>query len=361
MNQCPQNPCCSPFDASYEEATHFFQARNTPFEIRRGNPKAWRIRAKLAVRGTKDEPLIGLFKEGSHEVYEIPQCAAHHPLINQAQNLVKSWMITNQITPYDEKTGQGHIRYLQFIVERTSERVQVSFVLNISCDLPIKSLIENAPTHFWHSIWTNLNSSLSNTIFSEDWRCLYGEKWIVEEICGYPGCYLPGSFGQANLEMFEQLIYCIKDQLPLNQRLVEFYAGIGIIGIALAEKTQSVLLNEINPSSKLCFDEIVYRLPETIRQKLSYQLASAQNQLSLIDQGDIILVDPPRKGLSPSFLKALNNSTVPHTLIYISCDFNSFMRDTQALQSHWQLKKAQGYLFFPGTNHLETLCFFSRK
>lgn len=357
MNNCTNKPCCSPYTGDFPEAKAFFQQLNIPFPIIAGNPCGWRTRSKLAVRGTVDCPLIGLFKEHSHEVYEIPACAAHHPQINLAISLIKQWMISCKIPPYSE-IGQGILRYLQLVVERKTGKIQASFV--IFKDENFRSHLKKLLDHdIWHSLWININSSPSNTIFSPNWELFYGPEWLDEEIAGVPASFLPGSFGQANLTMFEKLIDSINTQLPPGDVLGEFYAGIGIIGIALSNKFSRVILSEINPESKRCFDHMLPSLDST---KLDYRLGSSLQALDILNEIDVAIVDPPRKGLTIPFLKALNGSKRVKTLVYVSCGFSSFVRDAnQLLDWGWKIEKAEGYQFFPGTPHLETLCLFKRN
>ena len=52
------------------------------------------------------------------------------------------------------------------------------------------------------------------------------------------------------------------------------------------------------------------------------------------------------------------------TLVYVSCGFDALARDAEKLLSSeggWKLESATGYVLFPGSNHVETLCIFKRK
>jgi 23S rRNA (uracil1939-C5)-methyltransferase len=359
MNPCINTPCCSPYMGDYEEETSFFQNLNIPFPIIAGNPCGWRMRSKLAVRGTIDAPSIGLFKERSHDVYEIPKCAAHHPQINLAISCIKHWIKRCKIPPYREAGHSGLLRYLQLVVQRKTGRVQASLVISSEESARFKTHLQKLlEDNIWHSLWINKNPSHSNTIFSPNWELFYGPEWLEEEIGGVPCSFLPGSFGQANLTMFERLIASIDTSLPPGGVLGEFYAGIGIIGISLAKKFSRVILSEINPESKRCFDHMRASLDST---HLDYRLGSSLEALDILNEIDTAIVDPPRKGLDFPILKALNESKRVKTAVYVSCGFSSFVRDAnQLLEWGWKITKAEGYLFFPGTPHLETLCLFSR-
>jgi 23S rRNA (uracil1939-C5)-methyltransferase len=361
---CANSPCCSSYKGNYEEVKSFFASQNIPFEIISGKKAGSRIRSKLAVRGSNQKPLIGLFYPGSHEVFEIPSCMVQHEKINQAVALIKKWMVLHQIVPYQEKASSGDLRYIQCVVERASSKVQISFVLN-NDSLPFRKALQEfislCPPHFLHSIWLNFNTKASNTIFGPKWELIFGSKWLEEKIAGVSVCYLPGSFGQANLGSFEQLVESIKRNILPNQKIGEFYAGVGIIGLSLAETASQVILTEINPESKICFDEMFHRLHPDIAKKVSYKLTKADQALDILDEVDVAIVDPPRKGLGSAFINALAHSKA-QTLVYVSCGWPSLIRDLGLLkEKDWVVTKAEGYPFFPGTPHLETLCFLSRN
>lgn len=364
-DECKNLPCCAEYKGNYEEVQSYFAVEKIPFRIIPGEKKSSRNRSKLAVRGTSQKPLIGLFYPGTHQVFEIPCCFLQSNKINQAVSLIKQWIIANQIAPYREADNGGMLRYIQCILERKTASIQISLVLNANSkpsgfDNVIQNLIQMCPPEFLHSIWINYNPSVVNAIFSQNWEHIYGKKWVEETVSGVHVSYLPGSFGQANLGMFEKLIESIKKNIPSYKRVGEFYAGVGIIGLSVAPQSRSVVLSESNPDSKICFDEMAKHLPEDIHSKVSYRLSKTEKVLDLLNEIDVAIVDPPRKGLDRSFISAISHSEV-ETLIYVSCGFPSLMRDLQLLKEKgWKITKAEGYPFFPGTPHIETLTFLER-
>lgn len=336
----------------------FISSRLGSFTIHEGPKTGWRVRSKLAVRGTVEAPLIGLFKEGTHDVYELIDCPDHHPHINQAAQLVKSWMMRHKILPYNEKGHGGILKYLQFVVERHSGKVQASFVVRKKegfADL-LKLLLKESPQDFWHSLWINFHPEPSNTIFSTHWQLVEGKEWLYETIAGVRACFLPGSFGQANLEMFEKLLHNAKPLVQPQRKALELYAGIGIIGLSMADQLSSLDLCENNPESKKCFDEMMDTTPY---HNVQYHLVAAKESLDFLGNADLLIVDPPRKGLEGSLIEKLPSTL--QELLYISCGADSFMRDTLLLEHKgWKLVSAEGFLFFPGTPHIETLAFFKK-
>lgn len=129
---------------------------------------------------------------------------------------------------------------------------------------------------------------------------------------------------------------------------------------------------------------------EPVGEKTSYMVASAAKALKSGQAlgADVIIVDPPRKGLEPEVLdelcKPINENqdyvedismlTIPdhmaswtndaRCLIYVSCGFEALARDAERLLTSnggWKLESATGYLLFPGSDHVETLCIFRRE
>lgn len=125
-------------------------------------------------------------------------------------------------------------------------------------------------------------------------------------------------------------------------------------------------------------------------QKTGYMVASASKALrdgQALGAG-VLIIDPPRKGLEPEVLTELckpfnpnqgyvedkNFLTTPdhmvswvndvQTLIYVSCGFDALARDSERLlssQGGWMLQSATGYVLFPGSDHVETVCIFKRQ
>jgi 23S rRNA (uracil1939-C5)-methyltransferase len=123
--------------------------------------------------------------------------------------------------------------------------------------------------------------------------------------------------------------------------------------------------------------------------KATYTVANAGSALRSGQAlgSDVMIVDPPRKGLEDDVLEELFKPFNPRqpnvespdmmtiedylvnwtndvrTLIYVSCGFDAFARDCEKLLTSpggWKVESVTGYVLFPGSNHVETLCIFRR-
>ncbi|KAJ4798540.1 S-adenosyl-L-methionine-dependent methyltransferases superfamily protein [Rhynchospora pubera] len=419
-----------------QDVKKFFEENGVKdFSFHSGKLWEWRCRAKLAVRGTPNEPLVGLYQEGTHNVVDIPLCKAHHPRINAAVDLLKQGIAELNIRPYDEDSGFGELRYVQMAVttyntslplaERYLQgKVQVSLVWNSRDERSPNSgklfelsnfLWKNAgpgsSMHLIHSVWANFQTTSTNVIFGHKWRHLEGEREFWEHLGGIDASIDPSSFGQANTQAFNSLLRKLQNYVPKGSSVLDLYSGAGVIGLSVAatRKCRSVKCVEINKESKASFEKSLSRLPKTLECAISWHNTDASLEpLHWLEGSDVVIVDPPRKGLHPSLVDALQKVSLsnkkvatklessltraknekrpwilrareasvqvetgtnldsdqiwPSTLIYISCGWDSFKEDCRNLvgKNGWHLEKAHAFNFFPGTQSIEVLAIFKR-
>lgn len=376
INNCPHFNACSGctlkdiYDLStWKEVVSFIKDANselTPI-LYANDFKSSRSKAKLAVQKKEEEILIGLYKEFTHEVIDIPNCLLHHPSINIAITEIKKALKKFNLSIYDQKNKKGLVRYLQLFVQKNSGKVQVSFVLNTN---EIKALgdlkdffnyLLSQSKNIFHSIWINLNEKDSNAIFSDRWQLLFGEEYFWQKIKKVELPFHPMSFSQSNLELYERLIEKIEEEISFlelkRKNILELYAGNGSIGLNLAHRSNKMVLVESNPFSMIFFDKIALKKEFENIIFLNKEVRELENE---IDESDIIIADPPRKGLDPEIIKKLLVKDAGY-FIYISCNFKTFKRDTEILKPHWKIRKAHGFLFFPGTEHIEIMAVFEKN
>lgn len=343
-----------------EEVKSFFLSINpslvVPLYV--GEVTGWRTRSKLAVRGSALDPKIGLFRRGTHEVVAIPDCPLHHPAINKAYCALREKMVEKKLAPYEEGKLAGLIRYLQFAVERKSRRVQLTVIVNRSGKDPlVEKFVKQLYTErMFLGIWVNYQAESTNRIFGHKWELVAGEPYLWEKLGGVDCAFHPACFIQAHLSLFEQILESIRQSILPNSRIVEFYAGIGVIALSLARLSSEIVCSEVNPYAEECFHLSRLLLTREVQKKVSFVSGKAGENVHLIEGAEVVIVDPPRKGIDPPLLDALLAASHLKQIIYLSCYFPSFKRDSEKLVNQgWRVEKAEGYLLFPGTDHVEVL------
>lgn len=350
---CPHYSLCSGCQLSdiynppiWQEAHRFFKKQNIDSSLITEGFSQTRLKAKLAVRSG---PEIGLFKKNTHDVISIPQCLVHHASINRAVALLKEEIIRHRLPLYCEKTLKGQLKYTQLFVERSTGRVQLALVLNAN-EAPESFCQALLKQDIWHSIWLNFHPKATNRILGETWRHIHGEPFLWQTIHNTPIAFHPAAFSQTHLPLFEKMLQKIESWIQTSDRVLELYAGVGAIGLCIRKNAKSITLVENNRFAHLSFLQSKIDIP---------YLCIDAKEASLKDI-DLIIVDPPRKGLDPLLIQKLSELPTAR-LIYVSCGFDSFQRDCEALiLQGYKLKEASGYLLFPGTNHVEILALLEK-
>lgn len=370
---CSLFPICSGCDRInairippiFYELQEFFFQNGIEFEIASKNITNWRSRAKLAVRGKSTLPKIGLFSTGTHEVVDMCFCPHHYPVMNDALKLIRKKMVQFNIVPYQESGNKGRLKYIQMVGNRESSKIQLTLVWN-SDDLwnGEKRFLQDLYSEegIFHSLWNNFHPIPSNTIFGNVWELFLGEEDFWQKIGNIPFCLHPSCFSQAHLEMFEDVLKYISSSITTGSSILEFYAGVGCISTCISTEAIKVCMVESSRYAKSCFEKTISSFPNNEREKFSFIQSSVEEcDLGGIQDIDTLIVDPPRKGLSASCKEKIDLVN-PRQLFYVSCGPRSFMRDCEEFfHKGWKLKKAKGFLFFPGTDHLEIVAEFSNS
>ncbi|MDR1303526.1 MAG: class I SAM-dependent RNA methyltransferase [Puniceicoccales bacterium] len=136
--------------------------------------------------------------------------------------------------------------------------------------------------------------------------------------------------------------------------LLDIYCGVGVFGICGSQKFQSVTGIEINERAielakkNAAINEI---------NNISFTIGSAENIFAkrLPDNTQTAaIIDPPRKGCDPLFLKQLVNF-LPKKIVYVSCSPDTQARDLRFLSTHYAVRRVQPFDLFPQTRHIENI------
>lgn len=191
---------------------------------------------------------------------------------------------------------------------------------------------------------------------------LYGTGEITaresscENINGKKLFFGQDTFFQINIAMLKELINDLKINLALNgnETLADIYCGVGTFGIILSDNAKKVLAVE---SSADNIPFLMKNIAENNKNNISVYEGPGEYLIDsvLSQKPDVIILDPPRKGLDAKITKALIEK---HSglIAYISCDPSTLIRDLKILSNRFKISFLRCYDFFPHTPHIETLC-----
>jgi tRNA/tmRNA/rRNA uracil-C5-methylase (TrmA/RlmC/RlmD family) len=149
--------------------------------------------------------------------------------------------------------------------------------------------------------------------------------------------------------------------VPDGERVAEYYAGCGPIGLGLLCRAARVVFVESAPDAVRGLAMGIAARPEIEQLRAAVVAGSAGEALEARDGAQVVIVDPPRRGLDAQ-LAARLAADPPPLLIYVSCDLSSFRRDAAQLVAggSTRLVALEAWSLFPNTEHLETLARFER-
>ncbi|MGD0492879.1 MAG: methyltransferase [Steroidobacteraceae bacterium] len=329
-----------------------------------GVNSGFRLRARLAIRGRLGSPKIGLFELGTHRVVHIPNCRVQHPLINRVASVVRRALVEARVTCYSDKARTGVARYLQVVVERASQTAQVVIVAHSATAEPLAecfALIRERLGGDLHSLWSNSNLEPTNSILGPAFEKLCGPESVVENFGGATVHYPPGAFGQSNLDIAQRIIEHVRERIPEGARVAEFYAGVGAIGLSTLDRASEMRLNEVSPHSLHGLALGIENLAPADRAKVSVVAGTAATAIEAADRAQIVIVDPPRKGLDRELAVYLGEHP-PERLLYISCGLSSLLEDVARLTSAgtMRLTELTAFNLMPFTEHVETVARLER-
>lgn len=186
----------------------------------------------------------------------------------------------------------------------------------------------------------------------------WGNDFVTEELAGSKFSYGFDCFFQNNMELFEEALKEIRAASFKCGKLVDLYAGVGVIGLTLrdlADKVYAVESSE-NSSKYAALNASQNKAPH-------YEIVCSMSEKAkedIFEGTDIIVLDPPRAGLHNNVIKRIME-ILPKRIIYLSCNPITQGRDAAFFLEKYKIIRSAGFDFYPNTPHSETLLVFERN
>jgi tRNA/tmRNA/rRNA uracil-C5-methylase (TrmA/RlmC/RlmD family) len=210
-----------------------------------------------------------------------------------------------------------------------------------------------------HSLWYNAHCERSNTILGPRFQNWCGPESVIEHFGGAAVHYPPGAFGQNNLDIASRIVEHVRMLVPQGARVAEFYAGVGAIGLSLLSGASAICLNEVSAHSLQGLALGLAGLDPAERARVEIAPGPAGAALQAAAGADVVIADPPRKGLDRELLEYLREQP-PRQFVYVSCGLESFLEDTARLTAGGTLRLSslRAFNLMPFTEHVETVACF---
>ena len=336
-----------------------------PLPIPSARQFGYRARVKLAVRREKEKILIGLYVPESHKVTDISACPVHPSPVNQIIQFLKEEIERLHIVPYDEVRDAGQLRYLDIRYSFWQQQVLLTLVTRHMHFPQVRDLIRNLERQFpfLTGIVQNINDKPGNVIWGERFHPLRGRDALLEKLGPLKISIPVDAFSQVNTQVARKLYEKALEWAGLTGKEIAFdlYCGIGPISLFLASQAQLVIgidenIGAINTAKQNArrngYNNCRFFAGDAA-EKLRETAAS-------VARVDVIVVNPPRKGLSTETFSAVLTTKVAK-IIYISCDPPTLARDLDRFsQAGYTVQQVQPFDMFPQTDKVETVALLER-
>ncbi len=326
--------------------------------------QGYRNKAQYPVSIQKGRAFAGFFRAGTHTVVENKRCLILPEETDAVKNAVMDYVNQFRVSVYDETAHKGLLRHIYVRRGVVSGQVLVCLVVNGNrLPRPEELLKRLKAIPGFTTLVLSVNTKKGNAVLGEEFITLHGPGYIEDTLCGLNFRLSPRSFYQVNHHQAQRLYQAAIDQAQITKDdlVLDLYCGVGTITLAMASAAGKVIGVEVIPNAVADARENALR--NGIENAEFFCGDAGQAALELEKQGirpDVVVVDPPRKGLNADTIEALSRMQ-PRRIIYVSCDPATLARDVALLkQKGYTLQNALAADLFPRCSHVETVVTLSK-
>lgn len=328
----------------------------------------FRNKAKMVVSGSVEKPILGILHDQSdpQSGVDLTDCALYPISFYTLFPLLKQFIARAGLVPYNVSKKRGELKYILITQSEYNQSVMIRFVLRSEAKRP---LVEREFPDFYAKLPPF--SVVSLNIQPQHAAILEGEKEIFlteqqalnEQFNQIPMFIRPQGFFQTNPVVAAALYKTAQqwiEHLPIRH-IWDLFCGVGGFGLHCATAIQ-----RSNPNIRLTGIEVSPSAIENATRSakllglnnVHFDSLDAANFAvnSANDKPDLVIVNPPRRGIGKTLANYLNELSAPY-LIYSSCNAESMAKDIASL-TYYRLEKVQVFDMFPHTAHYEVLTLF---
>lgn len=321
-------------------------------------PWSSRAKIKVIVSGTAAAPVIGIVRSGLHAV-ELAACPLSPAPFRALLEYIRTMTSRCSLIPYDIETRRGELKGLIVMSDSSHSEGILRFVLRSTESVPRirKAIPALIAAHPWIKVVSCNIQPLPAALLEGQEEIILTEATQISAQYGTVRLFFsPQSFMQVTPEVAAALYAKARawGEEIRPGRLLDLFCGVGGFSLALAPVCDSILGVEISEmavkSASLAAEQLGFG------EKVRFVAGDAERVL--VEQAgsrfDTVVVNPPRRGLSPELIRLITE-TQPQHIIYSSCNPETFARDVAAWQGRYTLVRVALFDMFPLTKHCELL------
>jgi 23S rRNA (uracil1939-C5)-methyltransferase len=280
--------------------------------------------------------------------------------VDELREAVKAWCRDEGLSVWDRRAQHGVLRNLVVREGRRTGQLQARVVTSPGAQFRVEELAAATPADSF--LWTRA-AGVAETTRAGETDVVKGSAKLEEELSGLRFQISPDAFFQTNTEMAERLYGAAIELAGLSgrERVLDLFCGIGTIALALALDAGEVWGVEI-------VEEAVADAIENARLNgvdnahfFAGDVRLAMRPLlEQSGQPDVVVVDPPRAGLSQKVVRRVLEAEAQR-IVYVSCNPTTLAPNArQMADAGYELKSVRPVDMFPQTPHIECVALLER-
>ena len=325
----------------------------------------YRNKAQYPVSAKKGRAYAGFFKAGTHDVVENKRCLILPAETDAVKDAAMDYVNQFRVSVYDEKTHKGLLRHIYVRRGVVSGQVLVCLVCNGDRLPKVEELLKRLKKiPGFTTLVLSVNTKKGNAVLGDKFITLHGPGYIEDTLCGLTFRLSPRSFYQVNHHQAQRLYEAAIAQAEITKQdlVLDLYCGVGTITLAMAKSAGKVMGVEVVEQAVEDARDNAKR--NGIENAEFFCGDAGAAALELEKQGiipDVVVVDPPRKGLNADTIEALHRMQ-PRRIVYVSCDPATLARDVALLKERgYSVKNAMAADLFPRCSHVESIVCLTRS
>ena len=325
-----------------------------------GADTGFRNKAKMAVGGTVEAPTLGIL-DGDLAGVDLRDCSLHSPGITSALERIAAWISAAGLTPYDVATRRGELKHVLLTGSPDGELMLRLVVRSTALEARIRSRLPALLGAVPGLRVVTINVQPEHKAVLEGAREVVLTEQATLPMRLATGVTLrlgPRAFFQTNTQVAEALYDQARawvGALPDVRSVWDLYCGVGGFALHLAGPGREVLGVEVSADAVEAATATAAELGADARFVAADATAYA---LGAGMAPDLVVVNPPRRGIGADLAGWLERSGVRH-VVYSSCNAESLARDL-ALMPSLRPVEARVLDMFPHTSHYEVILLLSR-
>ncbi len=321
----------------------------------------YRNKAQIPVGiGKNGEVEMGFYSRHSHRIVNCDDCLLSPEIFTQISDTFKEFITKYPYLIYNEEKHSGKIRHLYLRIGEKTGEVMVCIVANgrkfDHQEELFNSITEKHPEV--KSIIINVNKAKTNVILGDENIVAFGKESISDILCDLRFELSPLAFYQVNRTQAQRLYEKAREYASLSgdEVLLDLYCGTGTIGLSMAKDCKELVGVEI--IAEAIENAKINAENNGIKNACFICGDATKAAFELKKEGitpDVIVVDPPRKGLTPELINTIVEMN-PKRVVYVSCDPATLGRDLKQFEeSEYSVKEITPVDLFPRTSHCESV------